>query len=178
MGAKPAQSERKHPPHPPSPEALVALAFERFDFDSNVAINLEELEAVLDELHKNRPEPHPGRGPNEERPPKHVPPPLHRLFEEADAPTSIYEGTNIDEPAILTALAGLDLSGNEEGLIPRFGVMLTNHFANFYNRISFEFVRRMSGTGMLEMGEILLQDAGYQCAFNTFGGIMISDEWK
>lgn len=81
MGAKPAQSERKHPP---SPEALVALAFERFDFDSNVAINLEELEAVLDELHKNRPEPHPGRGPNEERPPKHVPPPLHRLFEEAD----------------------------------------------------------------------------------------------
>ncbi len=85
--------------------------------------------------------------------------------------------SNVDEPGILQALSGLDLAGNEEGLIPRFGVMLTNHFANFYNRISFEFVRRMGGSGLLEAGEMLLVDAGYRCAFHTFGGIMTSAEW-
>ncbi|QDG51343.1 hypothetical protein FIV42_11500 [Persicimonas caeni] len=87
------------------------------------------------------------------------------------------EHTNVDEAAVLEALAGLDFSGNEEGLIPRFGVMLTHHFANFYDRISFEFVRRMGDTGLLEYGEQLLVDAGYRCAFNTFGGIMTSAEW-
>lgn len=83
----------------------------------------------------------------------------------------------VDEPAILSALAQLDLSGNEEGLIPRFGVMLTNHFANFYNRISFEFVRRMAHAGMVDAAEVLLVDAGYRCAFHTLGGIMCSAEW-
>lgn len=85
--------------------------------------------------------------------------------------------TNVDEAAILDALSGLDFSGNEEGFIPRFGVMLTFHFANHYNRISFEFIRRMKDSGMLEHAEKLLVDAGHRCAFNTFGGIMTSAEW-
>lgn len=92
-------------------------------------------------------------------------------------PVERWSETAVSEPAILDALSGLDLSGNEEGLIPRFGVMLTNHFANFYNRASFEFVRKMDGTGLLEAGETLLVDAGYRCAFHTFGGIMTSPEW-
>lgn len=85
--------------------------------------------------------------------------------------------TNINEGAIHQALAGLDFSGNEEGLIPRFGVMLTDHFANYYNRISFEFVQRMKQTGLLDYAEELLIEAGHRCAFNTFGGIMTSPEW-
>lgn len=85
--------------------------------------------------------------------------------------------TSVDEPAILAALSGLDLGGNEEGLVPRFGVMLTHHYANFYNRISFEFLRRMEGTGLLEAAEELLTEAGLRCAFHTFGGIMTSAEW-
>jgi hypothetical protein len=85
--------------------------------------------------------------------------------------------TRVDEGAVLAALDHLKLVGNEEGLIPRFGVMLTNHFAHFYNRLSFVFHRRMADTGMLEGAEELLVDAGYRCAFNTFGGIMRSAEW-
>ncbi|MBL4844784.1 MAG: hypothetical protein JKY65_04590 [Planctomycetes bacterium] len=85
--------------------------------------------------------------------------------------------TNVDEAAILEALAGLDFSGNEEGLIPRFGVLLTLHFANYYNRISYEFLRRMAHTGMNAYAEELLVDSGHHCAFNTFGGIMKSAEW-
>ncbi len=96
-------------------------------------------------------------------------------FEGAVPPA--FSNTNVDEAGILAALAGLDFSGNEEGLLPRFGVMLTNHYANFYNRISFEFVHRMAGTGLLEAAEMLLVEAGYRCAFHTLGGIMISPEW-
>ena len=95
---------------------------------------------------------------------------------EADAGSPFAE-TPVDEAGILQALSGLDFSGNEEGLTPRFGVMLTQHFANFYNRISFEFDRHMEDSGLLEEGEQLLVDAGHRCAFNTFGGIMISAEW-
>lgn len=85
--------------------------------------------------------------------------------------------SSIDEPAILAALSGLDLAGNEEGLVPRFNVMLTHHYANFYNRLSFEFLHRMEGTGLLEAAEELLVEAGLRCAFHTFGGIMTSAEW-
>lgn len=94
-----------------------------------------------------------------------------------DTPPPPYARTSVDEPAILAALATLDFAGNEEGLIPRFGVMLTDHFANFYNRISFEFTRRMADTGLLEGAEDLLTEAGLRCAFHTFGGIMTSAEW-
>lgn len=85
--------------------------------------------------------------------------------------------TAVDEAGILAALATLDFSGNEEGLVPRFGVLLTLHFSNYYNRISYEFLRRMAHTGMAKYGEELLVDAGHHCAFNTFGGIMSSAEW-
>ena len=90
------------------------------------------------------------------------------------APSSL---TNVDEGGILRALATLNFAGNEEGLVPRFGVILTNHFANFYNRISFEFVNRMQSSGLMEAAEALLVEAGSRCAFHTFGGIMTSAEW-
>lgn len=85
--------------------------------------------------------------------------------------------SNIDEAAILGALSGLDLGGNEEGLIPRFGVILTRHFANFYNLISHGFVSKMEELGLRDVAESLLIEAGQRCAFNTFGGIMVSAEW-
>lgn len=87
-------------------------------------------------------------------------------------------GTSIDEPGIHSALSGLDFSGNEEGLIPRFGVMLTDHYANFYNRISFHFLHTLKSLELMELGEELLVEAAHRCAFNTFGGIMISAEWQ
>ena len=92
-------------------------------------------------------------------------------------PVGPNQETSVDEAAILAALATLDFAGNEEGLVPRFGVILTNHFANFYNRISFEFVHRMKSTGLMEAAEALLVEAGLRCAFHTFGGIMTSLEW-
>lgn len=87
---------------------------------------------------------------------------------------------NVDYDGILAAVGTLPLIGNDEGTIPAFGVYLTRHYVNYYNRVSFELLHRMSekfGAMGVEIAEPLLIEAGHVCAFNTFGGIMTSTEW-
>ncbi len=85
----------------------------------------------------------------------------------------------INERVVTEAVAGLELKGNEEGLIPAFGLYLTKHFADYYNRISYGLL----GAFIRELPELeedaisLLTEAGHVCAFHTFGGIMVSVEW-
>lgn len=87
--------------------------------------------------------------------------------------------TNIDEDLIIGAVSNLPLVGNEEGLIPAFGVYLTRMYADYYNKISFRFEEEMKiVTGTYDLPKELLVEAGHICAFNTFGGIMVSDEWE
>jgi hypothetical protein len=84
----------------------------------------------------------------------------------------------IDERKIIEAVSGLGISGNDEGLIPAFGLYLTKHFADYYNRVSFATARRLERTpDLVEDAGYLLIEAGHVCAFNTFGGIMKSAEW-
>ncbi|MFQ5452584.1 MAG: hypothetical protein ACE5D6_00150, partial [Candidatus Zixiibacteriota bacterium] len=87
---------------------------------------------------------------------------------------------HVDYEGVFQAVTSMDISGNEKGEIPIFGVYLTRMYANYYNRISFEFLRQFCDKFDLEGREIatsLLVEAGHVCAFNTFGGIMISPEW-
>jgi len=88
--------------------------------------------------------------------------------------------SNIDEDAILAALATLPLVGDDEGQIPAFGVLLTRHYANYYNRISCELLTRLQDKAdfLKEAAREVLREAGHVCAFNTFGGIMESPEWE
>ncbi|HUK57208.1 MAG TPA: V4R domain-containing protein [Nitrospiria bacterium] len=86
----------------------------------------------------------------------------------------------VDEEGIITAVSGMELVGNEEGYIPAFGVYLTRHFANYYNRISNEFemrTQKVRGGDINSVVGSLLVEAGHVCAFNTLGGIMKSPEW-
>lgn len=88
--------------------------------------------------------------------------------------------TPVDYDGILAAVSGLPLVGNEDGLILAFGVILTRHYANYYNHISFEFLRQTTerfGDEGHDAAYELLVEAGRVCAFNTFGGIMVSTEW-
>ncbi|RME91775.1 MAG: hypothetical protein D6767_04505 [Candidatus Hydrogenedentota bacterium] len=86
--------------------------------------------------------------------------------------------TNVNEEEITEAVRGMPLIGNEDGLIPAFGVFLTRHFANYYNYISYEMANQVTEkTGEPELARDLLVEAGHVCGFNTFGGIMKSDEW-
>jgi len=87
--------------------------------------------------------------------------------------------TRVDEEQIIARLKNLPLYGKEEtGLIEVFGAVLTNHFADYYNRISYEtyFALRDAGIPEHDSKEMFIQ-AGHICAFNTFGRLMSSPEW-
>jgi hypothetical protein len=93
-------------------------------------------------------------------------------------PPGVTAETAIDEESIIEAVQDLGLTGNEEGLIPAFGVNLTAGYAEYYNKGCF----RYANTVVDEMGDIdvatdMLQEAGHICGFNTMGGIMTSPEW-
>lgn len=95
--------------------------------------------------------------------------------QELDCPAN-----NVDAQGIFEAVASLPLVGDQDGIIPAFGVYLTRHYANYYNRVSFELERKLVekfGDQGRKVAAPLLIEAGRVCAFNTFGGIMSSTEW-
>ena len=90
--------------------------------------------------------------------------------------------TAINEEDIIQAVSGLPLHGksgmDDTGLIDAFGVVLTNHFADYYNYVSYETYNAMINGGMpKEHTRDVFVQGGHICAFNTFGGIMSSPEW-
>jgi hypothetical protein len=90
---------------------------------------------------------------------------------------------NIDSAAVAQAVLGLPLFGDAEtnaGLVEAFGVLISWHPHQYYDRISFETVHKaveMFGDEGRELAEPLLEEAGHRCAFRTFGGIWRSPEW-
>jgi hypothetical protein len=86
--------------------------------------------------------------------------------------------SNIDSKAIEDAIVGMPIVGNEDGLIPAFGVYLANTPADYYNRICLRFLREMRDVGEGDAAKQLLLNAGETCAMNTFRGIMASTEWE
>lgn len=86
--------------------------------------------------------------------------------------------SNIDEAQIIEDVRSLDLTGNEQGLIPQFGVTLTRGYADYYNKTSFRFARAVEDElGDIDFATEMLVEAGHICGFNTMGGIMASPEW-
>lgn len=83
----------------------------------------------------------------------------------------------IDERAIIEAVSRLGIAGNDEGLIPAFGLYLTKHLADYYNHISFATAHQLEQGELADDVRELLVEAGHVCAFNTFGGVMESAEW-
>ncbi len=86
----------------------------------------------------------------------------------------------IDESKIVDAVASMNPQGNEEGIIDAFGVYLTNHYADYYNRISYKFENEVIKGDPENMTFLipLLIMSGHVCGYNTFGGIRRSDAWK
>ena len=110
-------------------------------------------------------------------------PPFTPVPARFDFPGCEVQGTAVDENAIIATVATLPLYGKPisesgDGLIPAFGVVLTNHYADYYNLISYETYRRMIAAGVpTEMTREAFVQCGHVCAFNTFGGIMESPEF-
>jgi hypothetical protein len=96
------------------------------------------------------------------------------------APRALPElpSSNIDAAAIVKALVGMPIHGNTEGLIPAFGVYLASTPADFYNKISIDFVAEMAKVGLEKSARKLLVYDAETCGMNTFRGIMSSPEWE
>ena len=91
------------------------------------------------------------------------------------------DGNPVQYLGIREALTGMEICGNEDGALSAFGVLLTRMFANYYALISYRYLKEMTkeiGEMGTEIAEELLIEAGHVCAFNTFGGIMESNEWN
>lgn len=91
--------------------------------------------------------------------------------------------TLINESTIISAVTSLPLYGRSQaeggdGLIPAFGVVLINHYADYYNIISYETYHRMIHAGLpFDMAADAFEQCGHVCAFNTLGGIAESPEF-
>jgi V4R domain len=84
---------------------------------------------------------------------------------------------NVDQEAIVSALVEMPIHGDDEGLIPAFGVYLANTPADFYNLVCIRFVEEMAKQGLFRSACRLLTYDAETCGMNTFRGIMSSAEW-
>tara|TARA_R110000868_G_scaffold75979_3_gene218897 strand:+ start:1273 stop:2457 length:1185 start_codon:yes stop_codon:yes gene_type:complete len=86
--------------------------------------------------------------------------------------------SNIKKELIIETVMGMPLEGNNEGLIPAFNVYLAHTPQDFYNEVSIRFIDEMSANGLDDLATEMLVEDAENCALNTFGGILGSDEWS
>ncbi|WP_372368522.1 V4R domain-containing protein [Candidatus Uabimicrobium sp. HlEnr_7] len=92
----------------------------------------------------------------------------------------IINSSNVNEKAIIEAIASIPVYGDEQGLIPMFGIYATNVPADYYNQISYLYELEMAkeGKDTEESARSLLVFGGEVCGLHTFHGIMASQEWE
>jgi len=84
---------------------------------------------------------------------------------------------NIDRQKVVSALSRIEVQGNDEGLIPSFGVFVNMMPAMFWNSFAERLTRRVPAD-LLEAAEFLMVNAAHECGYHTGYGIITSDEWK
>ena len=87
------------------------------------------------------------------------------------------QSENVDEQAIINAVVGLPIYGDDEGLIPVFSVYLACMPPDFYNLACYTFVQKMEQQNLHSTAKNLLIYCGEVCGTATFQGIMASEEW-
>jgi len=83
----------------------------------------------------------------------------------------------IDGNKIIHAVMEGSRIRESKGIIPLFGVYLSMFSVHYYNRLSFEFERKMGIERQTE-AEALLIRAAQECGYATFQGIRNSWEWE
>ncbi|MCB2185153.1 MAG: hypothetical protein KQJ78_01965 [Deltaproteobacteria bacterium] len=82
----------------------------------------------------------------------------------------------IDRQKIIEEMSKVSVVGNEEGLIPAFGVYVQQLPADFWNGFSRRIVNSVPDD-LVEVAEALLVNAAHECGYNTGYGIITSKEW-
>ncbi|MGV7222318.1 MAG: hypothetical protein ACQ9MH_12410 [Nitrospinales bacterium] len=86
--------------------------------------------------------------------------------------------SNIDENKIYEALSESPLCGNEKGLIPAFGVLMTNGPADYYNLLNIQYMEEMVKIGLTSTAKNMLELISENCAMNSFRSILHSEDWN
>jgi hypothetical protein len=83
----------------------------------------------------------------------------------------------IDRQKAITDLSQIKVSGNSEGLIPAFGVLIQQLPASFWNGFS-QKILESAGDELYEAAEGLLENAAAECGYHTGYGIITSEEFN
>ncbi len=83
----------------------------------------------------------------------------------------------IDGTKIIHAVMEGSRIRDAKGIIPLFGVYLSIFFVPYYNRVSFEFEKKMGKDQDVEAASLLIE-AAQECGYATFHGIQNSWEWQ
>jgi len=83
----------------------------------------------------------------------------------------------IDGSKIIHAVMEGSKIRESKGIIPIFGVYLSLFSVEYYNQLSFSFMRKM-GAPQKKTAEKLLIEAAQECGYATFQGIRNSWEWE
>ena len=78
---------------------------------------------------------------------------------------------------VVSALAELDVKGNEDGLIPTFGVLVNQLPTSFWNTFAERMTAAVDDNRKTEMANALVNCA-YECGYHTGHGIITSEEFK
>jgi hypothetical protein len=83
----------------------------------------------------------------------------------------------INREKAIADLAQIKVKGNQEGMIPAFGVLVQFLPANFWNTFT-EKMLSVAGDRYLDDVEAGLEQAAAECGYHTGWGIINSDEFK
>ncbi|MBI5512030.1 MAG: hypothetical protein HY903_25000 [Deltaproteobacteria bacterium] len=83
----------------------------------------------------------------------------------------------IDRKVVIESLSKIKVQGNQDGLIPGFGVLVNQLPASLWNNFA-DMLTNSVGPDMLEPAQYLLRWAGNECGYHTGYGIITSEEWK
>ncbi len=83
----------------------------------------------------------------------------------------------IDGSKIIHAVMEGSRIRESKGIIPLFGVYLSLFSVHYYNRLSFDFERKLGPARQAEAASLLVK-AAQECGYATFHGIRNSWEWS
>ena len=83
----------------------------------------------------------------------------------------------INRKEIIRSMSQIKIEGNENGLIPAFGVLVNQMPASFWNNFA-ELVCETVSEDLREAAQFLLMNAANECGYHTGYGIITSEEWK
>lgn len=83
----------------------------------------------------------------------------------------------IDGKKIIHAVMEGSRIRDAKGIIPLFGVYLSLYFVQYYNKLSFDFEKKLGREQKAEAAALLIE-AAQECGYATFQGIRNSREWE